>query len=157
MATVLLVAFAWLCHLPATAVEKEWLMVFQSADGVSMELSMSEVGSLVAVDDAYDFTILSTLGDVLAEGVLKVAFVYRPSAATAITPTPKSDPMIARAASDKLSLIGVSGEVSVYDAAGVLKKQVNATGGETVISIAQLPAGVYIVKNGNQTFKFMKK
>lgn len=138
----------------AKANEKVWLMVYQSAEGKVQELLMSDVGSLVAVDDAYDFTILSTTGSVLAEGVLKVSFEY--SAATSISPSTKSDDMIARAASDKLTLIGVSGEVCVYDTAGVLKKQVNATGGETIINIAQLPAGVYIVKNGNQTFKFMK-
>ena len=116
---------------------------------------MSQVGCLVAVDDAYDFTILSTTGSVIAEGVIKVSFDSQGS--TGITPITPSKDVIARAASDKLILIGVSGEVTVYDAGGVRQLQAAATGGETVINIAHLPSGVYVVKVGKQTFKFNKK
>ena len=55
------------------------------------------------------------------------------------------------------TLIGLSGEVTVYDAAGRPQVRVTATGGETVVSIGHLPAGAYVVKAGSQTFKFMKK
>ncbi len=154
IAKVLLVVALFLCHLTAFA-DNDWVMVFQNADREMMEVPMSQVGSLVAVDDAYDFTILSTSGSVIAEGVTKVSFENHGS--SGIHPIVLSKDMIARAASDKLTLIGVSGEVTVYDTGGVQQLQVMATGGETVISIAHLPAAVYVVQVGKQTFKFMKK
>lgn len=132
-----------------------WVMVFQNAEGESMELPMNEIGSLVAVDDAYDFSILSTTGSVLAEGVMKVSFEQKGT--SDIISVKDSGNLIARTVSDKLTLIGVQGEVSVYDAGGKLQLQVIAKGGETVVGTSSLPNGVYVVKVGKQTFKFMKK
>ena len=131
------------------------IMVFQNAEGDSLELPMSEIGSLVAVDDAYDFSILSTTGSVLAEGVMKVSFEQKGT--SDIVSVKDSGNLIARTVSDKLTLIGVQGEVSVYDAGGKLQLQVTAKGGETVVGTSSLPNGVYVVKVGKQTFKFMKK
>lgn len=130
-------------------------MVFQNANGETQELPMSEVGSLVAVDDALDFSILSSTGSVLAEKVLKVSF--EPKSLTGINSIEKSGNIISQTVTDKLTLIGVSGEVAVYDAGGKLQMQVKANGGETVIGTSRLPKGIYVVKVGKQSFKFMKK
>lgn len=154
MAKLLLLLVMCLNH-PALMASSSWMMVFQNSQGETQEIAMSDVGSLVAVDDAYDFTILSTTGGVLAEGVLKVSFSQ--NADEAIRPVASLGNMLARAATDKLTLFGVSGEVLLYDAVGVLQKRVTAVGGETVVSLANLPTGAYVVKVGKQTFKFMKK
>ena len=135
--------------------DDDWVIVYQDVYGVKQQIPMANVGSLVAVDDAYDFTILSTSGDVLAEGVLKVSF--QTNGSTRIKPIKSSGNMIARIASDKLTIIGFNGEIAVYNTAGVLQTRVTATGSETVITIANLPSGVYVVKAGTQTFKFVKK
>jgi hypothetical protein len=140
--------------LPIVA-DNWWVMIFQDAYGMEQQIPMENVGSLVAVDDAYDFTILSTSGDILAEGVLKVSF--QANGSTGIKPIKSSGNMIARIASDKLILIGANGEIAIYNTAGSLQTRMKATGGETIVSIAHLPSGVYIVKTGTQTFKFMKK
>ena len=135
--------------------DNEWVMVFQNVDGETKEIPMSEVGSLVAIDDAYDFSILSVSGNILAEGVLKVSFEQKGS--TAIGMVKSDNNIIGRVVSDKLTLIGVSGDIDVYDAAGIRQIKTTATGGETTIGIAQLPNGIYVVKTGKQTFKFIKK
>ena len=150
----LLFAVVMFINLPMVA-DDGGMIVFQDEYGVEQQIPMANVGSLVAIDDAYDFTILSTSGDVLAEGVLKVSFL--PNSSTGIKSIKSSDNMIARTASDKLALIGVKGEVAIYNAAGILQTQVTATSSETIIIISHLPSGVYIVKVGTQTFKFMKK
>lgn len=153
-ANILLFAVVLLSPSVAMA-DNGWKLVFQNAEGETVKYPMSEVGSLVAVDEAYDFTILSINGSVLAEGVLKVSF--ESDASSGISPVVPQGNMIAQPAADKLTLIGLSGEVTVYDAAGRPQVRVTATGGETVVSIGHLPAGAYVMKAGSQTFKFMKK
>ena len=135
--------------------DNSWVIVFQNNYGETIEIPMSEVGSLVSVDDAYDFSILSVNGTVLAEGVLKVSFKQK--GATAINHVPSENNIIGRVATDKLTLIGVAGEVCVYSAAGILQTKVYAVGNETVINIGHFSSGVYLVKVGKQVFKFVKK
>ena len=60
-------------NLPMMA-ESDWVVVFQNTYGEEQQIPMNEVGSFFALDDAFDFSILSTTGEVLAEGVLKVSF-----------------------------------------------------------------------------------
>ena len=117
---------------------------------------MSSVGSLVAVDDAYDFTVLDGDGYVVAENVMKAAFKYV-GELDAIRTVEHNGNLLGRAADGRLTLIGVSGEVTVFDSAGKKQLSITAKGGETVVSIAHLPAGVYAVKCGRQSFKFTKK
>lgn len=148
--------------LPFSAVADEltepWYMIAQLADGQEEKIPMSTVGSLVAVDNAFDFSVLDTNGYVLYDGVMKVQFKSRAELdPTAIRPVVGSQNMLGRAVDDRLTLIGVSGEVAVFDSAGKRQLTTTAKGGETVVSIAHLPAGVYMVKCGRQSFKFTKK
>ena len=150
----MLVAIFLLLPLAVSA-EDGWVMVYQNPEGETVEIPMTEVGSLVAVDDAYDFSILSANGNILAEGVLKVSFEQKGS--TGIRLAGSDNNQIARAVANKLTFIGISGEVFVYDTKGALQAKASATGGETIVNIGHLPHGVYVVKVGKQTFKFMKK
>lgn len=150
----LLLATVLTFSLPVMA-DDDWMIVFQNAYGEEQQIPMTEVGSLVAVDDAYDFSILSASGDVLAEGVLKISF--QQGSTTGIKPTTQSGNMISRIASDKITIIGVKGKVTIYNTAGSLQSQVTANGDETIINISHLPSGVYIVKTDLQSFKFMKR
>ena len=63
-ANILLFAVVLLSPSVAMA-DNGWKLVFQNAEGETVKYPMSEVGSLVAVDEAYDFTILSINGSVL--------------------------------------------------------------------------------------------
>ena len=51
-----------------------WYIVAHFADGSEEIIPMSTVGSLVAVDDAYDFTVLDADGNIFRENVMKVVF-----------------------------------------------------------------------------------
>lgn len=51
-----------------------WYMVAQLADNTEKIIPMSTVGSLVAADNAYDFTVLDVNGNIAAENVIKVVF-----------------------------------------------------------------------------------
>ena len=133
-----------------------WYMEAHLSDGTQEYIPMSSVGSLVAVDDAYDFTVLDGDGYVVAENVMKAAFKYV-GELDAIRTVEHSGNLLGRAADGRLTLIGVSGEVTVFDSAGKKQLSITAKGGETVVSIAHLPAGVYAVKCGRQSFKFTKK
>lgn len=133
-----------------------WYMEAHLSDGTQEYIPMSSVGSLVAVDDAYDFTVLDGDGYVVAENVMKAAFKYV-GELDAIRTVKHNGNLLGRAADGRLTLIGVSGEVTVYDSAGKKQLSTTAKGGETVVSIVHLPAGVYMVKCGKQTFKFTKK
>ena len=135
-----------------------WYMVAQFANGDEEIIPMIEVGSLVAIDDAYDFSVLDAFGSVMYEGVIKVFFKtaaeLNPTAIRSIT---SSQNILGRAVDGKLTLIGVSDEITIFDSVGKKQFSTAATGGETIINIAHLPAGVYIVKCGKQSFKFTKK
>lgn len=149
-----------LTFMPFIAIADEltepWYLVAQLNDGTEELVPMSTVGSLVAADDAYDFTVLDTNGYILLDKVMKVTFQSTVDP-TAIRTVRQTENLLARAVNDKLTLIGVSGEVSIFDANGKLRQTTAAIGGETVISIAHLPSGIYAVKCGKQTFKFNKK
>ena len=135
-----------------------WYIVAHFADGSEEIIPMSTVGSLVAVDDAYDFTVLDSDGYVVRENVMKVVFKTAGELdPTAIRTVKQTNNLLGRAVDGKLTLIGVSGEVNVFDSAGKKQLTIVARGGETVVSIAHLPAGVYMVKCGSQSFKFTKK
>ena len=54
--------------------EGEWYMVAKTSDSDTELVPVKEVGSLVAVDDALDFTILGINGDVILENVVRVDF-----------------------------------------------------------------------------------
>ena len=73
-ARVLLLTAALSVHSFALADGMKWYLISQDANGETQEFPMSDVGSLVAVDDAHDFSVLSATGSVLAEGVVKVTF-----------------------------------------------------------------------------------
>lgn len=142
------------CHSMAMA-DNVWVLVYQNVNGDTKELLMENVGSLVAVDDASDFSIISNVGDILAEGVIKVSFEQKEP--TAISHTVQPNKMLSRTVDNNITIIGLTGEISIFDIAGVLQVKVAATGSETIINIGHLPTGVYVVKCGKQSFKFNKK
>ena len=137
---------------------KTWYLVALFAEKENRIFNMSMVGGLVAVDDAYDFSILDTEGYILAEGVKKALFKSADEIdPTNIKPAEQARNLLARSANGKLTLIGVSGVVNVYDISGQRLLTTTANGGETIVNISHIPAGIYVVKCDKFTFKFTKK
>ena len=133
--------------------ESGWHLVTDSGE----QFPMSQVGMLVAVDESAYFSVLDTNGNVLAEDVLRVHFTNSDPVSVENITTEKSQNMLKRYVDNQLTLVGVKGTVNVYSVEGVRVATTYAAGQETIINVSSLPSGIYIVKCGNQSFKFNKK
>lgn len=133
-----------------------WYLVAHNVNGSTKDIAMDLVGSLVAVDDASDFSVLDVNGNILATRVLKVTFRQGP-ADDAVEKVEKRSNIIGGVVNGKLTIIGVKGLVTVYDMSGVRHIQVEAKDDETTIDVSNLPTGIYVVRVGQQSFKFIKK
>ena len=153
----LLMTCAMLWPSSMMADDMKWYLIAHDADGYATAFAMDDVGSLVAIDDAYDFTVLDTSGNVLAERILKVTFRHGEEGEDAVKSIKQPVDVISKQVKDKLTIIGVKGLVTIYDVAGKKCSQVEAQGGETIVNVSNLSAGIYVVKTGKQTFKFIKK
>ena len=120
---------------------------------------ISNVGMLVATDDEMYFSVLDIDGRVLADEVLRIHFVSGdPTPVTDVTINDrKPDNMIKHFVNNSLTLVGASGTIDIYNVSGKKVSSLQASVGETVIDVSQLAPGVYIVKCGKQSFKFIKK
>lgn len=134
--------------------EDVWVMLCQNIDFQTIEIPMAQVGCLAAVDDALDFSVLSTNGAVLTDSVLKVTFGLKWN--VLVSPVNSGENQIQLVVKDKLTLIGLSGDIRVYDDYGTMMKKAEASGSETVLKVSHLPSGRYFLKSGNQIIKFVK-
>ena len=133
----------------------EWFLVTDNNEF----FEMSRVGMLVATDDNMLFSVLDNNGKILAEDVLQVRFVQGdPTPVREITAEGRSEGGILKGyVNNRLTLVGATGTVGIYNVSGVNVASATAEGGETTIDVSALPSGVYIVKCGKQSFKFNKK
>lgn len=133
--------------------ESGWQLVTDSGE----KFPMSRVGMLVAVDESAYFSVLDTNGNVLADEVLRVHFVNSDPISVENITTEKTQNILKRYVDNELTLVGANGTVNVYSVDGVKVATTYAAGQETIINVSSLPSGIYIVKCGNQSFKFNKK
>ncbi len=132
-------------------------MVWHLVTDRGEQFPMSRVGMLVAVDESAYFSVLDINGNVLADEVLRVHFVNSDPVSIENITTEKTQNILKRYVDNELTLVGANGTVNVYSVDGVKMLTIDADGQETVINVSSLPSGVYIVKCGNQSFKFNKK
>ena len=135
----------WLLTAGNLSAQEEKLWYAVTDTGKSVE--MSKVDMLVATDDNYTFAIVSADGTVLIDDVAYIQLV-------------QSDNMrlIHGVVSSQLVLTGAKGRVSIYSANGTQVLSVQASeDGETSLNVRGLPHGVYVVKCGKASFKFIKK
>lgn len=52
---------------------------------------------------------------------------------------------------------GGSSDVQIYSVGGTFVKTIKANEGTTTFSTEDLPAGIYVIKNGKSTYKIIKK
>ncbi|GEM_PF-3161529 len=133
--------------------ESGWQLVTDSGE----KFPMSRVGMLVAVDESAYFSVLDINGNVLADEVLRVHFVNSDPVSVENITTEKTQNILKRYVNNELTLVGAKGTVNVYSVDGVKVATTYAAGQETIINVSSLPSGIYIVKCGNQSFKFNKK
>ena len=80
-----------------------WYLVARDSQGTETEFQMGSVGSLVAIDDALDFSIFDTSGNVLKEEVHKVTF-RSGTAAAAVKPMTPMDNTIGQEVAHQTAL-----------------------------------------------------
>lgn len=137
------------------AFESRWFLVTDADE----KFEMSQVGMLVAADESEVFSVLDLEGNILTENVRYVKFEEQYSEATKIESIKidRHDNFLKSLVNNRLTLVGAKGEVELFDLSGMKLRSMIATGQETVIDVATLPTGVYIVRCGKQAFKFNKK
>ena len=133
--------------------ESEWYLITDNNE----QFKMSTVGMLVAADDSPYFSVLDLQGNVLAEDVLRVHFLKMDPSSVEYIMVDEPQNMLKRYVNNQLTLVGARGTVNIYSVSGMKVASTHAMGQETVIDVSALPTGTYIVKCGNQSFKFNKK
>ncbi len=133
-----------LSRIPVSAEEPVWCMTTDKGVAVAM----SQVACLAAADDDTTFGIVLQDGTVLA-GVKRVTFNQ-----TIPTGIEKIEENVIRV-SKELGLEGVAPNtpVCVYDTSGKLRQKATAS----LVSLASLPAGIYIIQVNNTSFKIQKQ
>lgn len=135
----------------ASAQESKWCLVTDK----EQKIEMSRVCSFVATDTEDSFSILDSNGNILAKGVSKATFAkIDPTEIKVIT---SQGNILESFVDNTLTLIGVEGNVELFSANGMKMLSVKATKRETRINVSFFTPGVYLVKCGNQSFKFTKK
>ncbi len=148
----------WLLTAGNLSAQEEKLWYAVTDTGKSVE--MSKVDMLVATDDNYTFAIVSADGTVLIDDVAYIQLVQSDTTPSGIIEARKDDNMrlIHGVVSSQLVLTGAKGRVSIYSANGTQVLSVQASeDGETSLNVRGLPHGVYVVKCGKASFKFIKK
>lgn len=118
-------------------------------------IEMSRVCSLVATDTEDTFSILDSQGNILAKDVLKATFTQSPT--RGIKKVEAGGNMLESVVDNVLTLIGVEGDIEIFNNNGIRMLCTKATNQETHIVVSHFTSGVYLVKCGTQTFKFNKK
>ncbi len=131
----------------------EWFLITDKNERFKMNI----VGMLVATDDSPYFSVLDLNGNVLAEDVLRVHFLKTDPSSVENILVDEPQNMLKRYVNNQLTLIGVSGVVTVYSISGIEVASALANGQETIIDLSTLSSGTYVLKCGNKSFKFMKK
>ena len=131
----------------------EWAMV---VDGTQQKVLMSDVAYLLASDKASTFHIVCANGTIISE-VASVSFEEVNPTGVSL-PEQKTAPQVVLDG-DAVTLSGLAAgtSVGIYTVEGQELSQRTVTGGETTMNIAGLPAGVYLLRTGKTTVKFMKR
>ena len=117
---------------------------------------MSDVAYLLASDKASTFHIVCANGTIISE-VASVSFEEVNPTGVSL-PEQKTAPQVVLDG-DAVTLSGLAAgtSVGIYTVEGQELSQRTVTGGETTMNIAGLPAGVYLLRTGKSTVKFMKR
>lgn len=137
---------------PAAA-ERVWQMV---TDG-DVAIPMTQVSYLVAADDAQNFSVVRTDGS-LVEGVTSVSFSQsEPVGVTEIAEAGRVS-LLSNAVAESLTLQEAAGrEVAVYDLDGRCRIALTAADDAQKVNVSTLESGMYILRAGNVSIRFIKK
>ena len=119
---------------------------------------LTDVSFLLASDWQDSFSIVCKDGSVIA-GAETVNFVKATASGIGSAPAAGSGPQVAICASGQLMLTGCKPgtAIAIHDASGRMVAAMTAAGGQASISLGHLATGVYLLRAGETTVKFIKK
>ena len=149
--TLLLLCIA----LSLNAADKVWCIVTDSGQ----KIAMSNVNFMLASDVSETFNIVCDNGIVIYN-VTKATFeIAEPTGISDVTDDSEGPSIKMLPASSSLKILGCSdgSRISVYDGVGRLVHQSTISSSEHEVSLYGLPSGIYILKVGKNSIKFLKK
>ena len=147
--TLLLLSLA----LTLQAADKVWCMV--TDDGT--KIALSRIGFLLASDQSDAFSIVCNDGEVIYQ-VASVSFAQGEPTGISSATTEAQQTLQLNVASSSLQLRGCQPgtDITIYDVSGKTMRQ-EVLPSDGTISIVGLPAGIYVLKAGSASVKFLKK
>ena len=139
--------------LTLQAADKVWCMV--TDDGTT--IALSRIGFLLVSDQSDAFSIVCNDGEVIYQ-VASVSFAQGEPTGISSATTEAQQTLQLNVASSSLQLRGCQAgtAVTIYDVSGKTVRQ-EVLPSDGTISIVGLPAGVYVLKAGSASVKFLKK
>lgn len=156
LTTACMLVIALLCTQQIRAAEPQWYLKATNAESVNY-LPMSQVGSLVGVDASKALAVLDQEGKTIAEGVTEVEFEQKDPTEVKEYRGYVANPTLLKGVGRQISIIGATELITVFNASGAVIIQQQPSNGETIIDVSNLSSGTYLVKTGQQTFKFIRK
>ena len=139
--------------LTLQAADKVWCMV--TDDGT--KIALSRIGFLLASDQSDAFSIVCNDGEVIYQ-VASVSFAQGEPTGISSATTEAQQTLQLNVASSSLQLRGCQPgtDITIYDVSGKTMRQ-EVLPSDGTISIVGLPAGIYVLKAGSASVKFLKK
>ena len=139
--------------LTLQAADKVWCMV--TDDGT--KIALSRIGFLLVSDQSDAFSIVCNDGEVIYQ-VASVSFAQGEPTGISSATTEVQQTLKLNVASSSLQLRGCQSgtDITIYDVSGKTVRQ-EVLPSDGTISIVGLPAGIYVLKAGSASVKFLKK
>ncbi|MDD6437384.1 MAG: T9SS type A sorting domain-containing protein [Prevotella sp.] len=154
MKKILLIAVLTLTVLHVSAQDSGWYL---STDK-GQKVALNNVSFFLAADNDSLFTIVLKEGDAI-EKVRQATVKQGTATAISTLRTATPEVKLSGIVSGELSLSGLdsSTKVEVYSANGIRQNVSISHGSETSVNVRSLQPGLYILKVGRQSVKFMKR
>lgn len=137
--------------------QDKWCVV-DTAKPATPLTTVDNVCFLLTADDAPTLTVVCRDGQLIG-GVESIAFRQLDVTAIGEVKADGEIQVVGSPVSEDISLLGCAEgtEVRIYDLAGHPMKAATATGGQLTIPVGDLKTGVYLLKAGKVTIKFVRK
>lgn len=132
-----------------------WMM----KTNTGVKISMKEVKYLLTADNKKDFSIIDTQGNCV-NGVSSISFIKTESTdIISANQEEKNINLYPNPVSSTLTISGIKSGQRIYvlSASGAELINLNSEEGTTTINVSSLVQGVYLLRIGNTTTKFIKK
>ena len=139
----------------AQNVQEEWALVEPQS---GTQVLMDKVGFLLAADGEDSFSVVCTDGTVIY-GAKEINFALVDPTSIATAKRCCNTPMLEGCIDGRLTLTGCKPgtEGEVYDTGGRKVRNIRVMEGKTIVDVTGLPSGVYMLRTGETSVKFLKK